>query len=105
MALRPASRALLEGWDLPVASTPLAMNRAYEGNTTRRLGENLGMVPVVPPKAKRKAKMGLRPRTLQASERDRTVVPKTQGLPTQLHTVRQLDVMFLGFWTLLLMSN
>ena len=33
--------------------------------------------------------MGLRPRTLQASERGRAAVPKTQGLPARLHAVRQ----------------
>lgn len=54
---QPGDHALLEGWDLPVASsTPLATNCAYEDNATRRLSENLGMVQVVPPKVKRKAK-------------------------------------------------
>ena len=32
---------------------PLLMNRAYEGNETRQLVLELGMVPVVPPKSNR----------------------------------------------------
>ena len=52
----PEGRALLERWDNPVASAPSAMDRAYEGDkTTRGLVETLGMTPVVPPKANRKA--------------------------------------------------
>ena len=32
---------------------PLLMDRAYEGNETRQLALDLGMVPVVPPKSNR----------------------------------------------------
>lgn len=32
---------------------PLLMDRAYEGNETRQLVLELGMVPVVPPKSNR----------------------------------------------------
>jgi transposase len=35
------------------AGLPLLMDRAYEGNQTRQLGLELGMVPVVPPKSNR----------------------------------------------------
>ena len=38
----------------PVANTPPAMDRAYEGDKTRGIVETLGMTPVVPPKANRK---------------------------------------------------
>ena len=47
---------LLESWDAPVANAPLAMDRAYEGAETRQLVRDLGMTPVVPPKANRKIK-------------------------------------------------
>ena len=52
----PEGRALLESWDNPVADAPLAMDRAYEGDETRQLVRDLGMTPVVPPKANRKVK-------------------------------------------------
>jgi transposase len=32
---------------------PLLMDRAYEGNDTRQLVQDLGMIPVVPPKSNR----------------------------------------------------
>ena len=49
-------RALLESWDEPAANAPLAMDRAYEGDETRRLVEEREMTPAVLPKANRKAK-------------------------------------------------
>ena len=51
----PEGRALPESWADPVANAPLAMDRACEGDKTRQLVRDLGMTPVVPPKANRKA--------------------------------------------------
>ena len=51
----PEGCVLLENWDNPVADTPLAMDRARDGDETRSLVETLGMTPAVPPKANRKA--------------------------------------------------
>ena len=51
----PEGRALPESWADPVADAPPAMDRACEGDETRRLVRDLGMTPVVPPKANRKA--------------------------------------------------
>ena len=52
----PDGRALLESWYEPVANAPLATDHACEGDETRRLVEEMGMTPVVPPKASRKVK-------------------------------------------------
>ena len=52
----PEGRALLKIWADPVADAPLAMDRAYEGDETRQFVRDLGMTPVVPPKANRKVK-------------------------------------------------
>ena len=54
----PEGRALSErgSWADPVADTPLAIDRACEGDETRQLVRDLGMTPVVPPKANRKVK-------------------------------------------------
>ena len=51
----PEGRALLKSWADPVAGAPPAMDRACEGDETRQLVRDLGMTPVVPPKANRKA--------------------------------------------------
>ena len=50
----PEGRALLKSWADPVADAPLAMDRACEGEETRQLVRDLGVTPVVPPKANRK---------------------------------------------------
>jgi transposase len=50
----PKGRELL--WELPrmPEDLPLLMDRAYEGDQTRQLVLELGMVPVVPPKCNRR---------------------------------------------------
>ena len=53
----PEGRALLESWDEPVGNAPLAMDRAYEVDETRRLVEEMEMAPIVPPKTNRKAEL------------------------------------------------
>ena len=64
----PEGRVLLKSWDNSVANAPLAMDRAYEGEP--------------------ESQMGLRQRSVQAAERGRAAVPKTQGLPAHPHAVR-----------------
>ena len=46
-------RALLEELGPMPEGLPLLMDRAYEGNETRQLVLDLGMIPVVPPKSNR----------------------------------------------------
>ena len=65
----PEGRVLLESWDQPIANAPLATDRAYEGEP--------------------ESQMGLRQGYVQAAERGRAAVPKTQGLPAHLHAVRK----------------
>src|SRR6202040_372384 len=49
----PHGRALLEELGPMPEGLPMLMDRAYEGNETRQLGLDLGMIPVVPPKSTR----------------------------------------------------
>ena len=49
----PEGRELLRDLGPMPAGLPLLMDRAYEGNETRQLVLELGMVPVVPPKSNR----------------------------------------------------
>ena len=50
----PEGRALLKSWTDPVADVPMLMDRACEGDKTRQLVRDLGMTPVMQPKANRK---------------------------------------------------
>jgi len=49
----PAGRALLEELGPMVEGLPLLMDRAYEGDETRQLVLDFGMIPIVPPKRNR----------------------------------------------------
>ena len=49
----PEDRELLRELGPMPAGLPLLMDRAYEGNETRQLVLDLGMIPVVPPKSNR----------------------------------------------------
>src|SRR4051812_42636100 len=49
----PHGRALLEELGSMPEGLPLLMDRAYEGDQTRQLVLDLGMIPVVPPKSNR----------------------------------------------------
>ena len=49
----PAGRALLAELGPMPEGLPLLMDRAYEGDETRQLVLNFGMIPVVPPKSNR----------------------------------------------------
>jgi hypothetical protein len=46
----------------------MLMDRAYEGDETRQLALDPGMIPVVPPKSKPAASVGLRSRDLQEAQ-------------------------------------
>ena len=49
----PHGRALLEELGSMPEGLPLLMDRAYEGDQTRQLVLDLGMIPVDPPKSNR----------------------------------------------------
>jgi transposase len=49
----PHGRALLEELGPMPEGLPMLMDRAYEGNETRQLVLDLGMIPIVPPKSNR----------------------------------------------------
>jgi transposase len=49
----PEGRSLLEELGPMPEGLPMLMDKAYEGNETRQLVLDLGMIPVVPPKSNR----------------------------------------------------
>ena len=90
-------RKLLEGWkDIPQGAL-MVMDRAYEGDQTRQLVFDLGMIPVVPPKINR----------LNPGEYDREVYKKRneverlfrrlKGFRRIFSRFEKLDSLFIGF--------
>ena len=76
---------------------PLLMDRAYEGNETRQLVLELGMVPIVPPKSNR----------IDPWRYDRTLYKKRNEIERLFRRLKgyrrifsrfeKLDAVFLGF--------
>jgi transposase len=88
---------LLEQLGPMPAGLPLLMDRAYEGNQTRQLVLDLGMIPVVPPKSNR----------LDPWEYDRALYKKRNEIERLFRRLKgfrrifsrfeKLDVVFLAF--------
>jgi len=49
----PEGRILIEELRDKYPNIPLLMDRAYEGDSTRKLAEECGFIPIVPPKKNR----------------------------------------------------
>jgi transposase len=75
---------------------PLLMDRAYEGNQTRQLVLDLGMIPVVPPKSNR-----LHPwdydRALYKKRNEIERLRRLKGFRRIFSRFEKLDVVFLAF--------
>ena len=96
----PEGRALLESWDNPVADAPLAMDRAYEGDETRRLVEEIGMTPVVPPKANRKVKWEYDRETYKLRNEIERLFRRFKGCRRLFTRFDKFDATFSGFVSL-----
>jgi transposase len=93
----PEGRALLEALGAMPEGLPLLMDRAYEGNETRQLVLDLGMIPVVPPRSNR----------LHPWEYDRALYKKRNEIERLFRRLKgfrrifsrfeKLDVIFLAF--------
>ena len=93
----PHGRALLAEMGPMPEGLPLLMDRAYEGDETRQLVLDLGMIPVVPPKSNR----------LQPWEYDRALYKKRNEIERLFRRLKgfrrifsrfeKLDVVFLAF--------
>jgi transposase len=76
----PHGRALLEELGPMPEGLPLLMDRAYEGDATRQLVLDLGMIPVVPPKCNR----------LQPWEYDRALYKKRNEIERLFRRLKRL---------------
>jgi transposase len=93
----PEGRALLAELGPMPEGLPLLMDRAYEGDETRQLVLNLGMIPVVPPKSNR----------IEPWEYDRALYKKRNEIERLFRRLKgfrrifsrfeKLDALFLGF--------
>jgi transposase len=93
----PHGRDLLEELGPMPERLPLLMDRAYEGNETRQLVLDLGLIPVVPPKSNR----------LQPWDYDRALYKKRNEIERLFRRLKgfrrifsrfeKLDVIFLAF--------
>ena len=93
----PHGRALLEKLGCMPEGLPLLMDRAYEGNETRQLVLDLGMIPVVPPRSTR----------LHPWDYDRAIYKKRNEIERLFRRLKgfrrifsrfeKLDVVFLAF--------
>src|ERR1039457_93529 len=93
----PQGRLLLEQLGPMPEGLPMLMDRAYEGDETRQLVLDLGMIPVVPPKSNR----------LDPWEYDREMYKKRNEIERLFRRLKgfrrifsrfeKLDVVFLAF--------
>jgi transposase len=93
----PEGRELLR--DLPPMppGMPLLMDRAYEGNETRQLVLQLGMVPIVPPKSNRVDPWRY-DRTLYKKRNEiERLFRRLKGYRRIFSRFEKLDAVFLGF--------
>ncbi|MHB2007267.1 MAG: IS5 family transposase [Acidobacteriaceae bacterium] len=93
----PEGRELLQELGPMPKGLPMSMDRAYEGDETRQLALDLGMVPVVPPKSNR----------IEPWEYDRALYKKRNEIERLFRRLKgfrrifsrfeKLDAVFLGF--------
>jgi transposase len=92
----PHGRPLLEELGPMPERLPLLMERAYEGNQTRQLVLDLGMIPVVPPKSNR-----LHPwdydRALYKKRNEIERLRRLKGFRRLFSRFEKLDVVFPAF--------
>jgi hypothetical protein len=67
--------------------TKLLMDRAYGGNETRKLAEELNYEPIVPPKKNRKVPWDYDKELYKKKKHRRKTFSKTQGVSSHLHSL------------------
>jgi len=85
----PRGRALLEELGPVPEGLPMLMDRAYEGNETRQLVLDPGMIPVVPPKSTRLHPWDYDHAIYKKRNEIEPPVPQAQRFPPHLLTLRK----------------
>ena len=93
----PEGRELLKDLGPMPEGLPLLMDRAYEGNETRQLVLDLGMVPVVPPKSNRLHPWDYDHAVYKKRNEIDRLFRRLKGFRRIFSRFEKLDVLFLGF--------
>ena len=91
----PHGRALLE--ELGPLPECLPLDRAYEGNETRQLVLDLGMIPVVPPKSNRLHPWDYDHALYKKRNEIERIFRRLKGFRRIFSRFEKLDVVFLAF--------
>jgi transposase len=93
----PQGRLLLEDLGPMPEGLPLLMDRAYEGDQTRQLVLDLGMIPVVPPKANRLVPWSYNRDLYKKRNEIERLFRRLKGFRRIFSRFEKLDVVFLAF--------
>lgn len=95
----------MENWQRAPEGAAMVTDRAYEGDETRQLVFDLGMTPVVPPKANRVIKWDY-DRTLYKRRNEvERLFPRLKGHRRIFSRFEKLDVMYRAFLNFALIIN
>jgi transposase len=76
---------------------PMIMDKAYEGDETRQLVLDLGMIPVVPPKSNRRDPWGYNRELYKKRNEIERLFRRLKGFRRIFSRFEKLDVVFLAF--------
>jgi transposase len=101
----PEGRALLRRLGGPDRPLHLLMDRAYEGNETRKLALDLGFIPVVPPLSTRIEPWEYDREMYKRRSKVERLFRRLRGYRRIFSRFEKLDVMFLGFISFVLIAD
>ncbi|MEP6717172.1 MAG: IS5 family transposase [Terriglobia bacterium] len=93
----PHGRALLEELGPMPEGLPMLMDRAYEGNETRQLVLDLGMIPIVPPKSNRLEPWDYDRALYKKRNEIERLFRRLKGFRRIFSRFEKLDVVFMAF--------
>jgi len=93
----PEGRQLLLQLSRPNEPTAMIMDRAYEGDETRRLVMDLGFAPIVPPKENRLSPWEYDRELYKRRNEVERLFRRLKGFRRIFSRFEKLDVMFVGF--------
>ena len=93
----PAGRELMRSLPTLPTRCRLIMDRAYEGNETRQLALDLGLIPVVPPLSTRVAPWSYSKAWYRRRNEIERLFRRLKGFRRIFSRFDKLDVMFLAF--------
>ena len=93
----PQGRLLLEELGAMPEGLPLLMDRACEGDETRQLALDLGMIPVVPPKSNRRHPWEYNHELYKKRNEVERLFRRLKGFRRIFSRFEKLDAVFLAF--------